>query len=188
MNTTRFVFVHGNGTPHWSLGWAPWLKAQLERAGYETFFETMPDSIIGRAEYWLPFLENYVGVGEHDVIIGWSTGAVAAMRFAEVNKLKGSILVSPSYTDLDEELEKQSGYFIIPWQWEKIVANQGNIALVWGDDDPYIPQEQFDFIASKLDPTCIKVANGKHFMERTEFPELLAYIHSTYGTTAEWLL
>lgn len=176
----RIVYIHGNGSTHWSFAWAPWLKAQLESRGFETFFETMPDSIIAREQYWLPFLEEHVKVDRHDVLVGWSSGAVAAMRYAERNPLCGSVLISPSYTDLNDDLEQQSGYFDKPWQWEKIKANQGQIALVWGDDDPYIPQREFTFIAEQLRPTKLKIHGGGHFTEQQEFPELLDYIVQTY--------
>jgi len=176
----RFVYVHGNQTTHWSSAWAPWLKVELEKLGYATFFETMPDSVIARSKYWLPFLKDHVKVGENDVIIGWSSGAVAAMRYAEDNQLLGSILVSPCHTDLDDAMEKQSGYYVAPWQWDKIKANQQKIALIWGDDDPYIPQEEFEFIADKLEPEQIKIAGGGHFIEQTEFPEILRYIRQNY--------
>jgi predicted alpha/beta hydrolase family esterase len=137
--TPRFIFIHGNDTRHWSFGWASWLKAELENLGFETFFETMPDSIIARSKYWLPFLKDYVKAGSNDVLIGMSTGAVAAMRYAESNQILGSVLISPSYTDLDDEFEKQGGYFDEPWNWDNIKSHQNKIALVWGDDDPYIP-------------------------------------------------
>ncbi len=177
----RFIFIHGNQTEHWSFGWAPWLKAELERLGFETFFETMPDSIIARSEYWLPFIKDHIGAGENDVIIGWSSGAVAAMRYAEEHKIKGSILVSPSYTDLGDELEKQSGYFNTPWNWQAIRANQQKIAMVWGDDDPYISQAEFAVIAEQLKPdTLMEIPEGEHFVERHDFPELLQYIQQTY--------
>lgn len=176
----RFVFIHGNSTEHWSFAWAPWLKEQLESHGYETFFETMPDSIIARSKYWLPFLKNHVKAGAEDVLIGWSSGAVAAMRFAENNKLKGSILISPSYTDLDDELEKQSGYFEAPWQWDMIKENQGKIALFYGDNDPYISQADFEFIAQRLQPEVHKIPNAGHFIEQHDFPELLEYILKAY--------
>lgn len=140
----------------------------------------MPDSIIARSEYWLPFLKDHVKMGPSDVIIGWSSGAVAAMRYAENNQILGSILVSPYYTDLGDELEKQSGYYDTPWQWNAIKSNQTKIALINGDDDPFIPQDEFEFISTQLNPTHIKVHNGKHFIERTEFPELLEYIKQTY--------
>lgn len=119
-------------------------------------------------------------MGPSDVIIGWSSGAVAAMRYAENNQILGSILVSPYYTDLGDELEKQSGYYDTPWQWNAIKSNQTKIALINGDDDPFIPQDEFEFISTQLNPTHIKVHNGKHFIERTEFPELLEYIKQTY--------
>lgn len=178
---SRIIFIHGNQTEHWSFGWAAWFKTELEKLGYETFFETMPDSIIARAEYWLPFLKNHVKAGENDVLVGWSSGAVAAMRFAETNKIRGSVLVSPCYTDLNDDMEKQSGYYDKPWQWDKIKANQEKIALLWGDDDPYIPQAEFEHIATQLAPTQIKISGGKHFIEQTDFSELLSYIKKEYS-------
>jgi predicted alpha/beta hydrolase family esterase len=177
----RIVFVHGNDTTHWSLAWAAWLKTELEKLGFETFFETMPDSIIARSKYWLPFLKEHAKVGKNDVIVGWSSGAVAAMRYAEDHKILGSVLISPSYTDLNDELEKQSGYYEQPWRWENIKSNQEKIALFWGDEDPYIPQEEFAFIARGLNPTQIKIVGGKHFIEQKEFPQLLQYISQIYS-------
>lgn len=176
----RFIFVHGNQSTHWSFAWAPWLKAELEKLGFVTFFETMPDSIIARSEYWLPFLGEHIKAGRDDVIIGWSTGAVATMRYAENHRLLGLILVSPCYTDLGDEMEKQSGYYDNPWDWARIKNNQDKIALLWGDDDPYIPQSEFEFIAQQLNPIRIKVPGGGHFIEQQDFSELLQYIKQTY--------
>lgn len=176
----RFIFIHGNQSPHWSFAWTPWLKTKLEALGFETFFETMPDSIIARSEYWLPFLKEHVKAGPNDVVIGWSSGAVATMRYAENNKILGSVLISPCYTDLDDDLEKQSGYYDTPWQWNNIKNNQVKIALISGDDDPYIPQDEFSFIATQLNAKHIKIHKGEHFIERNEFPELLEYIKQNY--------
>src|SRR3990167_2360301 len=148
----RIIYIHGNGATHWSFAWAKWLKEELGKHGYETFFETFPDSVIARGSCWLPFLKNHIKAGENDVIVGWSSGAVAAMRFAETNKLKGSVLISPCYTDLGDELEKQSGYYDKLWDWESIKKNQEKIDLVYGDDDPFIPQDQFEHISEKLNP------------------------------------
>lgn len=177
----RFVYVHGNETTHWSFAWAKWLKDELDAIGYETFFETMPDSILTRSKYWLPFLKDHVKVGENDVIIGWSSGAVVAMRYAEQNRIKGSILISPSYTDLDgDPLEAQSGYYDTPWDWDAIKTHQEKIALFYGDNDPYISQEEFGDIAGFLNPEEHKLTNGGHFVDYDKFPELLDYIKRTY--------
>ena len=176
----RFIYVHGNDTEHWSFGWAQWLKDELDQLGYESFFETMPDSIIARSEYWLPFLKDHVKAGENDVIIGWSSGAVAAMRYAEANNIKGSILISPCYTDLGDELEKQSGYYDKPWQWDLIKSNQNNTALFYGDDDPYIPQSEFEFIGEKLHADIHKIHQAGHFTQQLQFSELVEYIKQNY--------
>lgn len=177
----RIVFIHGNGATHWSFAWTPWLKQELEKRGFETFFETFPDSVIARGKYWLPFLENHIRASENDVLVGWSSGATAAMRYAENHRIRGSVLIGPCSSDLGDELEKQSGYFDEPWNWEGIRANQEHIALVYGDDDPFIPQEEFEVIRKHLDPETLKVPGGKHFIELKEFPELLDLVLRTYG-------
>lgn len=176
----RVIFIHGNGTDHWSGAWCGWLKQELDKMGVENFFETFPDSIMARSEYWLPFLRNYVKTGEGDVLVGWSTGAVAAMRYAEENKIKGSILISPSFTDLGEESERVSGYFDKPWNWEVIKKNQEKITLVYGDDDPYISQEEFEFITSKLSPEVLKLHGAGHFLNQNTFPEIADNLKKNY--------
>lgn len=176
----RIIFIHGNGTSHWSFGFSKWLKANLDGEGFSTFFETFPDSINARSMYWIPFIKDYIRAGKNDVIIGWSSGAVAAMRYAEENKILGSVLIGPSYTDLGDESEKISGFFDKPWNWDSIQKNQEKIALFYGDDDPYIPQEQFEYIAQKLKPETYKIEGGKHFIEYQDFPSLLDYILKTY--------
>mgnify|MGYP001560191617 CR=1 FL=1 len=176
----RIVFIHGNQATHWSFAWAPWFKKELEKKGFKTFFETFPDSVIARAEFWLPFLKKHIKAQENDVIVGWSSGAVAAMRYVESNKILGSVLISPCSTDLNDDLEKQSGYYDKPWNWKNIKKNQKKIALIFGDNDPYIPQDQFDFISKKLKPSIIKIPGGKHFIEYKTFPILLNYIVKNY--------
>lgn len=180
-NKPRVVYIHGNDCLHWSGGWAAWFKAEVEKLGFDTFFETMPDSILARSEYWLAFLTSHAKVGGGDIVVGWSSGAVAALRYAETHKVLGSILVSPSYTDLGDDLEKQSGYFDAPWQWDAIKNNQQKIALISGDDDPWIPQAEFEHIVKKVGAAHISVPGGKHFIDYAEFPELLEYFKRTYA-------
>lgn len=181
MKKPRIVFIHGNDTTHWSLSWAGWFKAELEKLGFDTFFETMPDSIFARAEYWLPFMEDHIEINENDVIVGWSSGATAAMRYTETHHILGSVLIAPTYTDLGDDIEAESGYFDTPWNWSNIKAHQRKIALVTGDDDEFIPQEEFDHIAKQLQPERLKLSKGGHFIDQEQFVELLAYIKHNYA-------
>ena len=57
----------------------------------------MPDPITARRSIWLPFMKDELGVDEQTIIIGHSSGACAAVRFAETNKVAGIVLVG-AYT------------------------------------------------------------------------------------------
>ncbi len=170
----KIILIHGNDTMRWSYAWLPWVKQELEKLGHEVIGETFPDSILARKEYWLKFLKERLGADENTILIGHSSGAVAAMRYAECNKILGSILVSPCYTDLGLESEKQSGYFDDPWQWEKIRQNQQWIIQFGSLDDPYIPQTEFQHIHQMLATDYYEFKDRGHFSEnQLTFPELI---------------
>lgn len=173
----KIIFIHGNGSMRWSYAWTPWLKAELDKLGVANIFETFPDSIIARAQYWLPFLKDNLQADEQTILVGHSSGATASLRYAENNKILGSVLIGPSITDLNDDLEKQSGYFNEPWQWDKIKANQKFIGLFYSTDDPYIPASEFEEIKNRLMPETFAFTNRGHFMDST-FSELLDYLKS----------
>ena len=176
----RFIYIHGNGGSDWKSPWAVWLQQRIEKLGFETVFETMPDPEKARSKYWLPYMKDMLKIGSDDVIIGYSSGAVAALRYGEQYDIRGSILVSPSYTDLGDHLEMGSGYFDEPWNWKEIKSHQKKMLVVWGDNDPYIPQHEFAYIVLQLGADKIKIPMGRHFQEKQDFMEILKYIEKTY--------
>jgi len=125
-------------------------------------------------------MKDVLRIGKNDVIIGYSSGAVAAMRYAEANEILGSILISPSHTDLGDAGEKESGYFDAPWDWKAIKKHQKKMLVVYGEDDPYIPGREFAYIVLQLGADKIKVPMGRHFQDRQDFMEILQYIKKTY--------
>ncbi len=139
----------------------------------------MPDNVLARESQWLPFLKDKLGTDEDTILIGHSSGAVAAMRFAENNKLYGSVLVGACYTDLGDEDEKASGYYSRPWQWDKIKANQNWIIQFASTDDPYIPIEEARHIHKMLNTEYHEASDEGHYGEdtgKTEFPEIVDII------------
>ena len=166
----RVVYIHGNQTTHWSFAWAPWVEKQAKALGLQTHFTTMPDSRLARRNIWLAHLEKQK-IGENDILLGWSSGAVAAMRFAEKHRVAGSVLVSPCWTDLGDKLEKLSGWYRDPWDWDSIKANQPRIELISGTDDPFIPQEEFSHIAKELNANHTQVKGEGHFTKQVTFAE-----------------
>lgn len=106
----RVVLIHGNGGGKGTDNWLPYVKSELEKLGISCEAPDMPDPELARAEYWLPFLQNTLKVDESTILVGHSSGAVAALRYAEENQICGSVLVGAYYTDLGCESEKQSDY------------------------------------------------------------------------------
>jgi pimeloyl-ACP methyl ester carboxylesterase len=141
---------------------------------------TFPDNVKARARFWLPFLEE-LGAGEDTILIGHSSGAVAAMRYAETHRLAGSILVGVCHTDLGDSGEAASGYYSLPWQWQRIRDNQPWIAIFNSRDDPHIPVAEPRFVAAQLQCSYFEFEDRGHFVDSRQLPEVLAYVRRKLG-------
>lgn len=56
-----------------------------------------------------------------------------------------------------------------------------HIALIYSDNDPFIPQNEFARIQKELGPEVLRISGGGHFMDREEFPEIFEYSVRTYS-------
>ncbi|MCE5293787.1 MAG: alpha/beta hydrolase [Chlamydiales bacterium] len=179
----KAIFIHGNGGSSPNDNWFPYLKVELEKLGVEVIAKQFPDAVLARSSYWLPFLDS-LQPDEHTFIVGHSSGAIAAMRYAETHKILGSALIGTYYTDLDIPAETQSGYFDAPWNWETIKKNQSWIIQFAGTNDPWIPIEEARMVRDKL-ATEYHESDGGHFggdCNKTTFPELLEALKSKLKT------
>lgn len=172
----KFIFIHGNGNCSPQDMWYPHLKQALEKLGFNVIARQFPDAYLARAAYWLPFLKHELKADEQTILIGHSSGALAAMRFAENNKILGSILISAMHTDLGIETEIKSGYFNKPWNWQNIKNNQKWIIQFASTDDPWIPIEEARFIKEQLNTDYYEYTNQGHFNKNDTFPELISII------------
>ena len=135
----RIVIVPGNGAGNVErCNWYGWLKNQLNTRS-ECLLKNMPDPVYAREKIWLPFMEKELGCGPDSIIVGHSSGAAAAMRFAETRKVMGIVLVSAYTTDGGDETERTSGYFDRSWDWAAIKENAGFIVQFASEDDPFLP-------------------------------------------------
>jgi hypothetical protein len=170
----RVILIHGNGGSSAGDIWLPWLERELTRLGLEVINRTFPDNVKARATYWLPFLDE-LGAGEHTILIGHSSGAVAAMRYAETHRLAGSVLIGVCHTDLGDSGEAASGYYREPWQWQRIRENQPWIGIFNSTDDPCIPVAEARFVAAQLKCSYFEHSDRGHFMD-SELPEVLQFV------------
>ena len=174
MPLPKAILIHGNGGSTAGDIWLPWLERELNQLGLEVVNQTFPDNVKARARYWLPFLDE-LGADENTILIGHSSGAVAAMRYAETHRLTGSVLVGVCHTDLGDSGEAASGYYRAPWEWQRIRENQAWIGIFNSADDPCIPVAEARFVAAQLRCPYFEFPDRGHFMD-AELPEVLQFV------------
>lgn len=170
----KILIIPGNGGSDVKKdNWYPWLYAQLTQRGLNVVAQNMPDPIFAHKAIWLPFIKNELQANENTIIIGHSSGSVAALRFLEQNKLLGAILIGCNFTDLGYPEEKESGYYEDKWQWEKIKKNAQWLVQFASQDDPFIPIHEPRFIHEHIDSEYHEYKDRGHFMSPDQqFPEL----------------
>lgn len=177
----KAILIPGNGGGTPQDNWLPYLENELPKFGIEVINKQFPDPELARKEYWLPFIEK-LGADDNTIIIGHSSGAVAAMRYAEKNQILGSVLVGACYTDLGLESEKQSHYYDTEWRWEDIKKNQQWIIQFASVDDPFIAIEEARYIHENLKTDYYEYVNKGHFGHvdgsLNKFPELIESLKS----------
>lgn len=169
----KIIMIHGNGGGTGQDFWFPYVQTGLEALGLNVIAPTFPDNVLARESYWLPYLVNELKADEKTIIIGWSSGAVAAMRYAEKHTLYGSVLIGACYTDLGLEDEKIAGYYDRPWNWEAIRNNQKWITQFASSDDPVIDVREPRYIHEKLETEYTEFSDQGHFYPKEEFPEVV---------------
>ena len=172
------MIIPGNGG--WDVathGWYGWVKRGLEQIpGFQCFAKNMPDPITARESIWLPFMQTELHCDEEIIIIGHSSGATAAMRYAETHRVCAIVLVSAYPSDLGDDNEWASGYFSHPWQWE-IKANCPHIVQFGYTDDPFLPWKEQQEVANRLEAKLYRFTDRGHF-QSTEFHELVSVVKS----------
>lgn len=177
----KVVFIPGNGGSNPTTDiWYPYAKAEFEKLGITVIAREFPDSRLARKSYWIPFLLNELGVDENTILIGHSSGAVAAMTLAQTHQILGSVLIAGCHSDLNIETERLSGYYETPWQWNAIKKKQSWIIQFASTDDPWIPIKEAQFIHEKLGTEYYEFTDQGHFCGKSynkqTFPELIAAV------------
>lgn len=171
----KAIIVPGNGDDNPVDKWFPYITKELGKFDIPVINSKFPDPVLARKDFWLPFLKE-LKADSNTILIGHSSGAVAALRFAEKNDIFGSVIVGAYVSDLGEENEKISGYFDNPWCWRDIKKNQRWIIQFSSIDDPFIPIQEARIINKELNTEYYEYIDQGHFGSREgkkEFPEMV---------------
>jgi len=159
------LIVHGAGsTPEDN--WFPWLKAELEAAGFNVLVPQFPNSPADQTlNNWLTEIEKHDIDGE-TIAIGHSLGAPFILNLLEKKKLKSVYLVAGFIGLLNNEFDKVIHTFSNKeFDWDTIKTNCKSFHIIYSDDDPHVSSNKAIELGAKLDvePKLIKGAGHFNF-------------------------
>lgn len=160
--------------------------------------ENFPDPSLARRDIWIPHMRSLAekhatdGDPKNVILVGHSSGAQAALRYAELYPVQGIVLVSATYTDLGDADERASGYYpqpqkngsgseeSNPYLFDDMKKNCENWHQFHSDDDPFIPLREAERIRDGLglSDTYHMLPGRSHYFEYS--PELLDAILSLH--------
>lgn len=175
----RVIILPGNGcTPVEDCNWYAWMQQELQGTSLfsEVVLKDMPDPYEAKESIWIPFIKSSLGVDENTIVVGHSSGAVAAMRLLENTPVLGCVLISACHTDLGCESERISNYYSRPWEWDSIKTNSAWIMQYHSIDDNLIPIQEADFVAENINSEYTRFQNRSHFFRPRDVRDIVVDI------------
>lgn len=115
-------------------------------------------------------------------LLFYSSGAAAALRYAETHKVFALVLVAAYVSDLGDETERQSGYFDRPWLWTAIKGNCQHIVQFGSKDDPFLPWHEQELVAKETEAEFYPSDSCGHYMNSV-FPDLIKVVTKYFRDT-----
>lgn len=180
----KAILLHGTDGSCES-NWIPWLKQQLEKHAFEVYAPSLPNSAFPNGEAWSDFIiQNTPFRFDTDtIIIGHSAGAalipMLLQKLPTGTRIKRAILVSGFHTDFD--WDKLKNLQNVPVDYNDLKQKCDDFILLHSDNDPYVPIEEPQELAERLNGKLIIIKGQGHFnlgasSKYKEFPKLLSII------------
>ena len=178
----RVFIIHGwDGYPE--EGIFPWLKAELEKGGFEVFNPAMPNPLEPKIETWIPYLAEQIGKPDQDTILfGHSIGSQTILRYLETlgedQKIAGAVFLagwvhlSDASYETDQDVIIAKPWLETPLDWKKIKSRAGKFVAIFSDDDPLVPVSDARIFEKELGAKIVIEQSKEHFSGSTGIKEL----------------
>lgn len=176
-----FLILHGiqgKAGDHWE----QWLHDELVKMGYPVIMPDLPHSQHPDRNEWLQTVKDSLkGIDSNQLVIfGHSLGVATALDFIEQanDTVKALISISGFSHDYGSDL---NNYFLKQKQidFNKVNSHLNRRFVIYGDNDPYVPNETLHDLANELGVTPAIIHNGGHLNTDsgyTSFPYLLEIV------------
>lgn len=183
MKKQNIIIIHGTGgSPNGN--WFQWAAKELQSRGHNVIVPRMPTPENQSADNWHRALADAVGeIGPGTILIGHSCGATFLLHVLEnlEHPITQSIFISGFIDILGNEFFDNLNRTFVEhdFDWTRIRANAGQINILHGDNDPYVPLPAAERLANGLQTPITVIPNGGHLNSDagyTEFPQILGII------------
>lgn len=180
------VFIIHGAYSHPNENWYPWMRKELENSGCQVFVPRFPDKVDFKS--WMEkfrIFEKYLD--ENSIIIGHNVGAAFLLHLLEKTNrpIKAAYLVGGFVSSLnDADLEETNQFVEKNFIWHRIKNNCGKFYIFHSDNDPYVPLDKCEELASNLGVKGILIPDAEHFTKRTgykKFEILLEKVRENLG-------
>lgn len=171
--------------------WFPWFKEQIDSDEKLCVIPQFPIELeTHNYNEWEKLFDVYRKdfhmIDDNSVIIGHSTGSIFALKYVLKNKIKIDKLVlvsgfnnyfAPDKDDVHNKINPT--YYVEENEVQKIKNYVNEIICIYGDNDPYIPQNILHEFAESIHAKEVVIHNGGHLNALAgyiEFNELLKYV------------
>lgn len=163
--------------------WMSWLACELGKEKHSIIMPTLPNSDRPDRFVWLETIQQYVSTisANELVIVGHSLGVPSTLDYLETVDEPIHVLISVSGFHKAYGAE-MNDYFMsakdISLEQAKKQCN--HFAVLYGDNDPYVPQDVLQDFAESLSVTPHVINQGGHLGSSAgydEFPLLLDVIN-----------
>lgn len=174
------IIIHGS-FGHPKENWFPWLKAELEKIGYNVIVPKFPTPKGQNLDIWLDVLDRYEKyLDSETMLVGHSIGVSLILKKLEILKhpINAVFLVAGCIGKIGNNIfdNINSSFFEGGFEWDKIRRNAKHFFLYHSDNDPYVPLKMGEELAAKLGVKLTLVKGAGHFNEKAgyrKFPLLL---------------
>lgn len=183
----RIYIVHRwDGDPEGD--WYQWLRRELRDLGHEVHIPLMPNPAEPKIETWVNCLNTVIVQPDAQTFfVGHSIGCQTILRYLEQlsadTRVGGAVLVAPwlTLTNLEspEVHDIAAPWLETPIDFKKVKKHTERFAVLFSDDDYFVPKDNQKVIAKKLaiEPV-VEHAKG-HFTsddDVTELPSVLEQV------------
>ena len=174
------IILHGTlGSPDGN--WFQGLKNELEEKGLDVWLPQLPQAAQPSLRKWQIFVKDECPfpINEQTLIIGHSSGAILALVLAENNmEMIGAIVDVSVFHDNSLNWQPNGKLFDVQLDWTAIREGVKELLLIHSDNDPYVPLDEAQFVATNTSAEIVVIPDQGHFnLERSDeykqFPKLL---------------